>query len=72
MERIEARQQLETLRREEKTQGRALAGISEKVSQFEGRKQKLDEEKAGSTEKKTEVSSHNRLLISSVSLVLRG
>jgi chromosome segregation ATPase len=58
VEQIEARQQLETLRREDKTHGRALAGASEKVSQFDGRKQKLDEEKASLTEKKTEVCSY--------------
>ena len=57
MQQIEVRQQLETRRREEKTQSRALAGISEKVNQFEGRKQKLDEEKISLTEKKTEVRS---------------
>ena len=31
-------------------------GINEKVGQFEGRKQKLDEEKASLGDKKTEVS----------------
>jgi structural maintenance of chromosome 1 len=53
---VEARQQLDTLRRDEKTQTRALANVNEKVSQFEGRKQKLDEERTNLGEKKTEVS----------------
>ncbi|KAF8587801.1 condensin complex subunit SMC1 [Ramaria rubella] len=52
---IETRQQLDTLRREEKTQGRALASVSEKVNQFEGRKHKLDEEKASLVAKKAEL-----------------
>ena len=53
---VQARQQLDSLRRDEKAQHRALLGINEKVGQFEGRKQKLDEEKASMGEKKTEVS----------------
>ena len=66
MEQIEARQQLDTLHRDEKVQGRALANVNEKVSQFEGRKRKLDEDKNSSTEKRSEVS-YVRFVISSVS-----
>jgi predicted nucleic acid-binding Zn-ribbon protein len=56
VEQIDARQQLETLRRDEKTQGRALASVNEKVSHLDGRKQKLDEEKNSLVEKRQEVS----------------
>jgi hypothetical protein len=52
---VEARQQLETLRRDEKTQGRTLFGLNAKVAHFEERKTTLDEEKVTQRTKKAEV-----------------
>ncbi|KAF8525826.1 condensin complex subunit SMC1 [Hysterangium stoloniferum] len=52
---VETRQQLETRRRDEKTQGRALTSLNEKIAHFEERKTKLDEEKVTQSTKKAEL-----------------
>jgi structural maintenance of chromosome 1 len=56
MQEVESRQQLETLRRDEKTQARSLANINEKLVQFEERKGKLEEEQGILSTRKIEVS----------------
>lgn len=57
VEEVGSRQQVETLRREEKIQGRALAALDNKVQQMNERATKLEEERATLEVQKDEVRS---------------
>ncbi|GJJ15239.1 hypothetical protein Clacol_009515 [Clathrus columnatus] len=52
---VESRQQLETLRRDEKTQARALTVLQDKIKQFNERNEKLEEEQTSLQTQKDEL-----------------
>lgn len=52
---VDERQSLETLARDEKTAGRALAQLKDKMEQLTQKQEKLSEEQSTHTQKKTGV-----------------
>lgn len=61
MRAVDERQSLETLTREEKTNGRALAQVKDKLEQLTQKRDKLSEEERTHSLKKTEVRDISRL-----------
>ncbi len=63
---MDERQSLETLARDEKTAGRTLAQLKDKLEQFTQKREKLEEERRTQEQKKSDV----RILLSAVVYVL--